>query len=141
MDCQRRCTMNTKVAFPIDAARRGLTPQQIRDRVLAYYAAATPDYRVWSKDYNMHFGFWRLGLNPFDRESMLQELNAQVITRLALPTGAPVARLAELGGGTGATARAAVAATPNLVVDVVTIAPIQIEIGEALNAHAKRGER
>ena len=131
-------TSNTFVGT--GAADGGSTPNAIRERVLAYYAAATPDYRVWSKGYNMHFGFWRWGLNPFDREAMLQELNAQVIARLGLPSSTSTARLADLGGGTGATARAAVAAQPNLVVDVVTIAPIQIEIGTALNRTAERGD-
>jgi SAM-dependent methyltransferase len=111
---------------------------QIRERVVAYYAAATNDYRVWSRGYNMHFGYWRRGLNPLRRETLLDETNQQVFARLALPTDRP-ARLADLGGGAGATARAAVATRPLLAVDVVTISPAQIELGDRLNAAAPNG--
>lgn len=111
------------------------TPAEIRQRILDYYGAATLDYRVWSRQFNMHFGFWRPGMNPLRREAMLHELNVQVLARMALPTDRPV-RLADLGGGTGATARAAVAAHPSLTADVVTIVPQQVEIGTELNAAA-----
>lgn len=116
------------------------TPTQadIRRQVLDYYTAATTDYRVWSKGFNMHFGYWRAGMNPFGREAMLQELNTQVLQRLNLPSSEP-ARLIDLGGGTGATARAAVAAYSNLAVDVVTIVPTQIEMGRQLNEQSVRG--
>ncbi|MEO6363931.1 MAG: class I SAM-dependent methyltransferase [Caldimonas sp.] len=112
---------------------------EIRSRVLAYYNAATTDYRAWSKGFNMHFGYWRPGLNPFRREPMLHELNLQALTRLQLPTDRP-ARLADLGGGTGATARAAVAAYPMLAVDTVTLVPLQVAMGVAANRAAPRGE-
>lgn len=111
------------------------TPVDIRQRVLDYYGAATQDYRAWSRQFNMHFGFWRAGINPLRREAMLQEMNLQALARMALPRQGPV-RIADLGGGTGATARAAVAARPGLLADVVTIVPQQVEIGAALNAAA-----
>lgn len=110
-----------------------------RQQLLAYYTEAALDYGAWSRGFNMHFGFWRPGLNPFRRESMLEELNAQVLSRLQIPTTGP-ARLADLGGGTGATARAAVARCPQLAVDVVTIVPRQVEIGSRMNADAPRGD-
>ncbi|PTU75792.1 methyltransferase type 11 [Pseudomonas mangrovi] len=111
---------------------------QIREQVLQYYTAATEDYRTWSRGMNMHFGYWRWGMNPFRREAMLQEMNQQVLARLQLPLERPT-RLADLGGGTGATARSAVASYPELAVDVVTIVPTQIEIGRRLNEQAERG--
>lgn len=113
--------------------------EQIRERVLAYYEVATEDFRVWSKGFNMHFGFWRKGMNPFRREAMLQEMNVQTLARLNLPAGR-TARLADLGGETRATARTAVAIYPNLAVDVVTIAPRQVEIGKRLNGKSPRGD-
>ncbi len=36
-----------------------------------YFTEVADDYRAWSPSYNMHFGFWRLGLNPLRREGML----------------------------------------------------------------------
>ncbi len=111
---------------------------EIRQRVLEYYTAATLDYKAWSSGFNMHFGYWRPGINPFRRESMLNELNLQVLSRLQLPRDRP-ARLADLGGGTGATARAAVKTHPQLAVDVVTIVPLQIDLGRKLNAGVTGG--
>ena len=112
--------------------------QRIREQVVAYYTAAALDYRAWSKGFNMHFGFWRSGLNPFRREAMLEELNVQALSLLQLPMGP--SRLVDLGGGTGATARTAVAKFPDLAVEVVTIVPKQVEIGSQLNQNAARGK-
>ncbi len=110
----------------------------VRDQVLAYYTAAALDYRAWSGGFNMHFGYWRSGLNPLRRESMLEELNTQALSRLRLAPGH--SRLIDLGGGTGATARAAVLSYPEVRADVVTIVPKQIEIGTLLNQQAPRGD-
>jgi hypothetical protein len=48
------------------------------DRLIAYYEEAGPDFGQWSAGFNMHFGFYRPGMNPFRREPMLNELNRQV---------------------------------------------------------------
>ncbi len=50
-----------------------------RERIREHYAEAGDDYRTWSPAYNMHFGFWRLGLGPLDREALLVEMTRQVI--------------------------------------------------------------
>ena len=121
------------------AAERSTNAVEIRQRVLAYYNAATTDYRAWSREFNMHFGYWRSGLNPFRREPMLHELNLQALARLNLPRDRP-ARLADLGGSTGATARAAVAHYRHLSVDVVTLVPKQVKLGRDANAGAARGD-
>jgi MPBQ/MSBQ methyltransferase len=47
-----------------------------------YYEEAGPDYAAWSAAFNMHFGFFRWGMNPFRREAMLEEMNRQVFDRL-----------------------------------------------------------
>lgn len=98
-------------------------------RISDYYSAATKDYGVWSQDYHMHFGYWRWGLNPFFRERMLRELSMQVLKRLAVNGVAPL-KVADLGGGTGATARVMVEQWPDTHIDVVTLSPLQIEIGK-----------
>jgi SAM-dependent methyltransferase len=69
---------------------------------------------------------------------MLHELNLQALARLNLPRDD--ARLADLGCGTGATARAAVAVHPNLSVDAITIVPSQVMLGREQNSKAVRGE-
>jgi len=44
------------------------------------------DYRTWSRNFNMHFGFYRWGMNPLALGSMLEEMSQQ-----AFPP-APLAR-------------------------------------------------
>jgi len=39
--------------------------------VVSYYRATTADYRAWSRKLNMHFGYWRRGISPFDRERQM----------------------------------------------------------------------
>ena len=43
------------------------------ERVIEFYEEASLDYGHWSRDFNMHLGFYRRGLNPFDREQMLEQ--------------------------------------------------------------------
>jgi SAM-dependent methyltransferase len=93
----------------------------------------------------MHFGIYRLGMNPFNREAMLQEMNHEVIRHLCL--GGNSAHVIDLGCGTGATARtlarqyksedACVAPYPALCITGVTISPVQAAQGTLINANAK----
>lgn len=47
------------------------------------YNEATEDYEFWSKDFNMHFGYYiPFKTNPFKRDTMLNEMNNQVFKRL-----------------------------------------------------------
>lgn len=52
----------------------------------------------------MHFGYYRAGANPLHRESMLEQMNAEVLARLHLDDIAEP-RLLDLGCGLGATLR------------------------------------
>ena len=54
------------------------------EKVIEFYEEAGMDYEHWSKGFNMHMGFYRWGLNPFDREKMLEQLNREVAARLEL---------------------------------------------------------
>lgn len=71
-----------------------------------YYTEAGMDYRAWSRGFNMHFGFYRAGMNPFRLERMLEQMSREVFARLQLSAGA---RVLDLGCGLGAPARALVA--------------------------------
>lgn len=70
--------------------------------LVTYYTEAGMDYRAWSRNFNMHFGFYRWGLNPLALESMLEEMSRQVFRRLALRDGMKVL---DLGCGLGAPTR------------------------------------
>src|SRR6476620_11007024 len=50
--------------------------------LVTYYTEAGMDYRAWSRNFNMHFGFYRWGMNPLSLESMLEEMSRQVFRRL-----------------------------------------------------------
>ena len=69
-----------------------------------YYSEAGPDYAAWSREFNMHFGYYRGGANPLQRESMLEQMNVEVLARLHLDDLAEP-RLLDLGCGLGATLR------------------------------------
>jgi MPBQ/MSBQ methyltransferase len=102
------------------------------ERLIAYYEKAGPDYGEWSSGFNMHFGFYRFGLNPFRRESMLDEMNRQVLHRLALPPDRPDL-IVDLGCGVGATVRSAATLFPAKRVLGITVVPWQVETGNAWN--------
>jgi SAM-dependent methyltransferase len=112
-----------------------------------YFTEVADDYRAWSPSYNMHFGFWRLGLNPLRREGMLVEMNRAVGRALKLdePRSAQEAPrrrcVIDLGCGAGATARTLVGDDPSLYAVTVTNVPVQNSIAVRLDAGAGVADR
>ncbi|SRR5579871_1037456 len=100
-----------------------------------YYSEAGPDYAAWSPKFNMHFGYYRAGANPFDREAMLEQMNAEVLTRLCLD-GIAEPRLLDLGCGLGATLRSFAHRLPAAKLLGVTRVPWQVEQARAQNETA-----
>ncbi|APV50049.1 hypothetical protein BWI17_10345 [Betaproteobacteria bacterium GR16-43] len=101
--------------------------------IRTYFAEAQDDYFAWSRGHNMHFGYYEAGVNPFDREALLERMNEKAIDLLQLdPGGAPV--VADLGCGSGATARALVRRHPRASVTGFTLVPEQIALGIRINA-------
>lgn len=97
-----------------------------------YYEQAGPDYGAWSSQYNMHFGYWRAGINPFKLESMLEEMNRQIGQRLELEAETPF-EIADLGCGLGASARSMAKQYPYGKVYGLTISPWQVQQGRKLS--------
>lgn len=102
------------------------------DRLIDYYESAGPDYEEWSPAFNMHFGFYRRGSNPFRREPMLAEMNRQVLDRLELPRDREHLIL-DLGCGVGATVRYAAVMFPLARIVGITVVPGQVAKGNAWN--------
>jgi SAM-dependent methyltransferase len=132
---QGTCTDDAKQA--VTAVR---VPERTKyDRLIAYYDNAGPDYREWSSSFNMHFGFYRWGLNPFRRETMLEEMNHQVLSRLAPPRMRGDHRcvaldlVVDLGCGVGATVRTAAARFPSTQILGITVVPWKVAAGNAWN--------
>ena len=105
-----------------------------------YYSEAGPDYAAWSREFNMHCGYYRAGANPLDRESMLEQMNAEVLERLHLD-GIAEPKVLDLGCGLGATLRSFARRLPHARLLGLTRVPWQVERAHALNAAAGCGAR
>jgi len=53
-------------------------------KIIEYYEEAGLDYAAWSPQFNMHFGYWKWGMNPFNLEAMLNQMNQEVLNRLGI---------------------------------------------------------
>ena len=96
-----------------------------------FYNEATKDYKFWSNDYNMHFGYFiPFKTNPFKRDSMLNEMNNQVLKRLKIANTRH--RLIDLGCGMGGTIRYALDKFKNLSAYGVTLSDFQVQHGNVL---------
>jgi SAM-dependent methyltransferase len=109
-----------------------------------YFTEVATDYGAWSPSYNMHFGYWRAGLNPLRREGMLVEMNREVGRALRLgerPTADGRHCVLDLGCGAGATARTLVGDDRRLYAVTVTNVPVQNRIAARLDAQAGVADR
>ncbi|GAA4962199.1 methyltransferase domain-containing protein [Algibacter aquimarinus] len=102
-----------------------------RIEMIDFYNEATEDYEFWSKDFNMHFGYFvPFKTNPFKRDSMLNQMNTQVLNRLDI--GTSKYRLVDLGCGMGGTMRHALKLYKNMVAYGVTLSNFQVKQGNKL---------
>lgn len=109
------------------------------DSFQRYYEEAGPDYAAWSPAFNMHFGFFRRGMNPLDREAMLEQMNLEVLDRLRLDRESE-ARVLDMGCGLGATLRCFARNLPMARLQGITLVPWQLEQGRRLNEQCAAGE-
>ena len=106
------------------------------DNFQRYYEEAGPDYQAWSPSFNMHFGFFRLGINPLNREAMLEQMNHEVFSRLHLTDNTAALthpRVLDMGCGLGATLRSFAHRVPGGNLYGITLVPWQLEQGRHLN--------
>jgi cyclopropane fatty-acyl-phospholipid synthase-like methyltransferase len=101
------------------------------DNFQRYYEEAGPDYAAWSAHFNMHFGFFRRGINPLDREAMLEQMNSEVLDRLQISGDHPC--ILDMGCGLGATLRSIARRHPSADLHGITLVPWQLEQGRVLN--------
>lgn len=99
-------------------------PENKYENIIRYYEEAGPDYALWSPKFNMHFGLWKSGMNPFNREAMLDRMNREVLD-LIEPSKDDV--LLDLGCGLGATSRYAAQHYNFKRAIGVTIVPWQVQ--------------
>jgi MPBQ/MSBQ methyltransferase len=101
------------------------------DNFQRYYEEAGPDYAAWSAGFNMHFGYFRRGTNPLNREAMLERMNREVLDRLRVTSDRP--RVLDMGCGLGATLRSLARRLPAADLQGITLVPWQCEQGRSLN--------
>jgi|ERR1700739_998305 len=101
-----------------------------------YYEEAGPDYAAWSPSFNMHFGFFRRGVNPLNREVMLEQMNLEVLKRMQLSDNHP--RILDIGCGLGATLRSFANHLPAADLHGITLVPWQLDQGHLLNESSPR---
>ncbi len=127
----------TTTAAAQPAANAQLAP---RIGLEQYYTEAGPDYAAWSREFNMHVGYYRAGANPLRRESMLEQMNVEVLARLHL-NDISEPSLLDLGCGLGATLRSFARRLPHARLLGLTRVPWQVEHARGLNDAAGCGAR
>ncbi|MBE16896.1 MAG: SAM-dependent methyltransferase [Cytophagaceae bacterium] len=96
-----------------------------------FYNEATSDYSFWSKDFNMHFGYYRpFAINPLKRDQMLNEMNRQISLRLSL-SNEPML-ITDMGCGMGGTMRYMLKHYPRLSCIGVTLSGFQVAHGNRM---------
>ncbi len=90
-----------------------------------YYEEAAYDFQSWSRHLNIHCGYFNGKVNPFHLESMLDQMNEEVLRRLQV-TNEDKGIILDLGCGLGATMRHAARLFPEQKVKGLTITPWQV---------------
>lgn len=96
-----------------------------------FYENATADYKHWSKAFNMHFGYYKNGSNPFCREQMLEQMNEKVMQELDIKENTNNT-LIDLGCGMGATMRYITSKRKKINAIGYTISDWQVKEGNAM---------
>ena len=102
-----------------------------KQEVVSYYEDTGLDYGEWSREFNMHFGYYRFPMNPFRREPMLEAMNQFVFKHLAL--GKEDVIIYDLGCGLGAPCRSLAKNFTGKKIKGITIVPWQIEKANSLS--------
>ncbi|EDP97722.1 methyltransferase domain-containing protein [Kordia algicida OT-1] len=107
------------------------------EKVIDFYNETTEDYRFWSNDLNMHFGYYiPFQTSVFSRDTMLNQMNKQVFKRLNIENKKK--HIVDLGCGMGASIRYGIENYPKLAVTGLTITPFQVKKGNEL-INSERG--
>ena len=105
--------------------------EQNKIEMVDFYNEATEDYEFWSKDFNMHFGYYiPFKTSPFKRDVMLNQMTNQVISRFNYTN--KKATLIDLGCGMGGSMRYAIKKHKNLTAFGVTLSDFQVKKGNTL---------
>lgn len=122
--------MNTSIPLPQKAKFQKTT----KENLIELYDEATEDYEFWSKDFNMHFGYYiPFKTTLFKRDTMLNEMNNQVFNRLNFSKRNGL--VMDLGCGIGGTMHYGLRKYPRLSILGVTLSPFQVREGNKRLQH------
>lgn len=111
--------------------KQEIQKSSVKEQVIDFYNEATEDYSFWSKDMNMHFGYFiPFKTCIFKRSGMLNSMNDFVYKKLNIKNQKK--HIVDLGCGMGATIRYALKKYPKLAITGCTISPFQVEKGNEL---------
>lgn len=111
-----------------------------RQKIVHYFESAGLDYYYWNKAFNMHFGYYKPGMNPFDRAGLLNEMNREVMNRLSLEQYVNPLVL-DLGCGLGAASRFMAKENAEAQFSGFTITPWQVKFGNQLTREEGQEDR
>ena len=104
----------------------------IDEKIIAYFEEAGLDYYYWDKAFNMHFGYFKRGINPLNRPQLLRQMNDEIMEGLHLDQYDDPLVL-DLGCGLGAISRHMAHHFPNAQFQGYTITPWQVRFGNQWN--------
>ncbi len=104
-------------------------PMKVPPDQATYYDQTIELYRRWSRNFNIHFGYWKWGMNPFDNEAMLQAMDHLVLDALQVDSSRHV-KIADMGCGVGAVSLCAARKFPNAELFGVNVSRAHIEFGQ-----------
>lgn len=99
-----------------------------KEKLIELYDEATEDYEFWSKDFNMHFGYYiPFKTTLLKRDTMLNEMNNQVFNRLQFNKKNGI--VADLGCGIGGTMKYGLRKYPRINILGVSLSDFQVTEG------------
>lgn len=102
--------------------------KSVKENIIDFYNKATEDYTFWSKDMNMHFGYFvPFKTCVFRRDVMLNRMNDHLYSLLNITD--KKSHVADLGCGVGATTKYGIDKYSKLAMTGFTISDFQVEFG------------
>jgi len=111
--------------------------KSVKEEIIEFYNKTTEDYGFWSKDLNMHFGYYiPFRTNFLKRDTMLNQMNSYLFSLLDIEN--KKSHIVDLGCGVGATMKYGILKYPKLAVTGCSISEFQVKFGNEF-VNSERG--